>query len=112
MQPIMEIINNGFLASVNEWNQLYATNTEPTSTEEYRVLNHNDSLPTQFSNTQQSEEQSPDTEETVEAPGVPRRTRRTRAQMDEIRRIEAMRREGLEIPVIVFTEEELSRIPF
>jgi hypothetical protein len=112
VQPIIEITNNGFLASVNEWNQLYETNTEPISTEEYRVLNHNDSLPTQFSNTVQSEEQFPDTEETVETPAVLRRTRRTRAQMDEIRQIEAMRREGLEIPVVILTEEELSRIPF
>jgi hypothetical protein len=112
VQPIIEITNNGFLASVNEWNQLYETNTEPISTEEYRVLNHNDSLPTQFSNTVQSEEQFPDTEETVETPAVLRRTRRTRAQMDEIRQIEAMRREGLEIPVVVLTEEELARIPF
>jgi hypothetical protein len=32
--------------------------------------------------------------------------------MDEIIRIEAMRREGLEIPVVVLTEEELARIPF
>jgi hypothetical protein len=111
-QPIMEITDHDFITAINTLHQVGAINTEQASATAYRVLNHNDSLPTQFSNTQQSEEQSPDTEENVEAPGVPRRTRRTRAQMDEIRRIEAMRREGLEIPVVVLTEEELARIPF
>jgi hypothetical protein len=96
IQPRVEITDNNFIADINEFYQIRVTNTEPTPT----------------INTQQSEEQSPDTEETVETPGVPRRTRRTRAQMDEIRRIEAMRREGLEIPVTVLTEEELARIPF
>jgi hypothetical protein len=96
IQPRVEITDNNFIADINEFYQIRVTNTEPTPT----------------INTQQSEEQSPDTEETVETPGVPRRTRRTRAQMDEIRRIEAMRREGLEIPVVVLTEEELTRIPF
>jgi hypothetical protein len=111
-QPIMEITDHDFITAINTLHQVGVINTEQASATAYRVLNHNDSLPTQFSNIIQAEYESQDTEETVETPGVPRRTRRTRAQMDEVRRIEAMRREGLGIPVVVFTEEELTRIPF
>jgi hypothetical protein len=105
-QPIMEITDHDFITAISTLHQVGVINTEQASATAYRVLNHNDSLPTHVSNIVQAEDESQDTEETVETPGIHRRTRRTRAQLEEARQAEAMRRQALEAQVTTLAEEE------